>query len=186
MQLGNNKFLLLSDNGANSCLISRKAFHIDYINPHRKAVIKGCKNRYVSHGNLIESGRAIVISSNPDMEPIGIIINKAAIHDNDVSLLSEFQARDYGTIVNSIPQRHAALMNIDKAQYISPEPGIEIPFNIRQALVTLVIRPPTDAEMASDMIFHELTSADQWNPHAHNDSGSPNEVYAQWKHKYKT
>jgi len=26
-------------------------------------------------------------------------------------------------------------------------------------------------------MFYELTSADPWNPHAHNDSGSPNEVY---------
>ena len=55
MSLGDNQFLLLSDNGANSCLISRKACHIDYIDPHQKAVIRGCKDKYISHGNLIGS-----------------------------------------------------------------------------------------------------------------------------------
>ena len=171
MSLGDNQFLLLSDNGANSCLISRKAFHIDYIDPHRKAVIRGCKDKYVSHGNPIGSGRAVVVPNDPDAEPIGIIVNEAAIHDDDVSLLSEYQARDFGTIVNSVPRRHAREMNLEDAQYISPEADVRIPFRIRQALVTLVVRPPTVEELNSNMPFFELTSADRWDPLAHNDTG---------------
>ena len=171
MSLGDNQFLLLSDNGANSCLISRKAFHIDYIDPHRKAVIRGCKDKYVSHGNPIGSGRAVVVPSDPDADPIGIIINEAAIHDDDVSLLSKYQARDFGTIVNSIPRQHAREMDLEDAQYLSPEPDVRIPYRIRQALVTLVVRPPTAEELNSNMLFFELTSADRWDPLAHNEIG---------------
>ena len=102
MSLDGSKFLMLSDNGANSCLISRKAFYIDMIDPHRKAIIKGCKDRYVSHGNLIGSGRAVVVPADPCGEVFGIRIHEAAIHNDDVSLLSEYQAREFGTVINSV------------------------------------------------------------------------------------
>ena len=92
MSLDGHNYLLLSDNGANSCLISCKAFHIDSIDPHRKAIIKGCKDSYVSKGNPIGIGCAVVVGPDPRDPPIGIRISEAAIHQDDVSLLSEFQA----------------------------------------------------------------------------------------------
>ena len=110
------------------------------------------------------------------MEPIGIIIHEAAIHGNAIPLLSEFQAWDFGTIVNLIPKRHAAEMDMEKSQYLSPEPGVEIPFDIQQALITLIIHPPTPTELASNMVFHKLTAPTKWDPRAHNASSAPNDV----------
>ena len=72
MSLDGSKFLMLSDNGANSCLISRKAFHIDMIDPHPEAIIKRCKDRYVSHGNPIGSGHAVVVPTDPRDTIVGI------------------------------------------------------------------------------------------------------------------
>ena len=89
MSLGGQHFLLLSGNGANSCLISKHAFHIDHVDPLCKAIVKCCKDSYVSRGNPIGTGRAMVVV--PNHPPIGICIHEAAIHPNEVSLLSEYQ-----------------------------------------------------------------------------------------------
>ena len=64
MSIGDSKYLLLSDNVANSCLISEQAFHIDHKDPFRRAIIKGCKDNYISRGNPIGSGRAIIMTGN--------------------------------------------------------------------------------------------------------------------------
>ena len=128
MSLDGQNYLLLSDNGANSCLISRKAFHIDSIDPHRKAVMKGCKDSYVSKGNPIGVGRAVVVGTNPRDPPIGICISEAAIHHDDVSLLSEFQACGFDTVVNSIPRRHSTPHSM--AQSLCPSPDVTIPFQV--------------------------------------------------------
>jgi len=61
---------------------------------------------------------------------------------------------------------------MEDAQYLSPEPGVRIPFRVRQALMTLVVRPPTAEELNSNMPFFELTSPDRWDPLSHNDNGS--------------
>jgi len=169
MSLDGHHFLLLSDNGANSCLISRNAFHIDSIDPSRKAIIKGCKDSYVSRGNPIGTGRAVVVSSDPRAPLIGIRIHEAAIHNDDVSLLSEFQAREFGTVINSVARRHVK-DDHDNAQSLIPHPDIKIPFQVRQALMTLTIRRPTDTELTS-LTFHDLTSSERWFPHDHNDNG---------------
>ena len=168
MTLDGHNYLLLSDNGANSCLISRKAFHIDSIDPHRRAVIKGCKDSYISRGNPIGTGRAVVVGTDPRVPPIGIRINEAAIHHDEVSLLSEFQAREFGTVINSVARRHAK--NDPLAQSLIPHPDVHIPFQVRQALMTLTIRRPTADELL-DLKFHDLTSPVRWHPRDYNDDG---------------
>ena len=69
----------------------------------------------------------MVVGPDPRDPPIGIRISEAAIHD-DVPLLSEFQAREFGTVVNSIPRRHATHHSM--VQSLCPKPDITIPFQV--------------------------------------------------------
>ena len=84
----------------------------------------------MSHGNPIGTGRAVVIPSTPNAHPIGIRVHEAAIHHDAISLLSEYQARDFGVVINSMARRHLPTDSNDKAQYIAPTDGIRIPFQI--------------------------------------------------------
>ena len=133
------------------------------IDPHRKAIIKGCKDRYVSHGNPIGSGRAIVVPADLRGEVFGIRIHEAAIHNDDVSLLSEYQAREFGTVINSVALRHLP-HGTEHAQTLSLSEGVYIPFQVRQALMTLTVRPPTESELR-DVYFHDLTAETPWKPY---------------------
>ena len=78
--LEDNCFILISDNGANSCT---KAFHIESVVQHRFATIKGCKDSYVSKGNRIGTGLAVVITGLSECPLIGIQVNEAAIQDTE-------------------------------------------------------------------------------------------------------
>ena len=81
----NDTFIMISDNGANSCLISTKSFFIKSVVQNRFATIKGCKDSYDSNGNRIGTGLAVVVCQD---QVFGICINEAAIHDEDLTLLS--------------------------------------------------------------------------------------------------
>ena len=168
MSLDGHNYLLLSDNCANSCLISRKAFHIDSIDLHQKAIIKGCKDSYISKGNPIGVGRAVVVGTDPRDPPIRIHISEAAIHQDDVSRLSEFQAREFGVVVNSIPRCHST--NDSMAQSLCSNPDVSIPFQVRQTLMTLTVQRPTTDELVN-LKFNDLTVPERWHPHDFNDNG---------------
>ena len=79
--LKDNCFILILDNGANSCLISTKAFHIEPVVQHHFATIKGYKDSYVNKGIRIGTGLAVVITGLSEFPLIGIQVNEAAIHD---------------------------------------------------------------------------------------------------------
>ena len=160
-------FLLISDNGANGGLISTHSWKIMYVVPNRRATVHGAKNKYISRGNRIGAGRAVVVTK--DNELFGIEMHEQAIHDEKLTLLSEFQVSDHGVIVNSKSKKH--LLDHEGTtglQMISPEPDVTIPLEIRNALATLQIRKPTDEEMKT-MKFHKLTSDAPWVPRDHSD-----------------
>jgi hypothetical protein len=86
---------------------------------------------------------------------------------SNTSLLSEFQMREYGLIVDTIPERHT---NIDGKQgtqqiYI-PHEDVTFKLYITSALMTCPHRSPTDEEIAS-LPSITITSPDEWNPHDH-------------------
>ena len=97
------------------------------VDPHRKTIIKGCKDKYVSHGNPIGSGRAVVVPADPHDPVFGIQIHETTIHNDDVSLLSEYQVREFGITISSVAQRHLP-DDTDHAQSLSPSEGVHIPF----------------------------------------------------------
>ena len=101
---------------------------------------------------------------------MGIRIHEAAIHNDDVSLLSEYQAREFGTVINSVARRHLPDEAVH-AQSLSPAEDVYIPFQVRQALMTLTIRPPTEAELR-DLHFYDLTAETPWKPYEFNDDES--------------
>ena len=159
-----NSFIAISDDGANSNLISSLSFHIESVVPNRFATIKGCKNSYISRGNQIGTGLAVVVPNDPTKPLIGIRVHERAIHNEALSLLSEYQMAEYKVIVDSRAKHHLIDHEGNTGrQMISPSPGVEIALEIRSALMTLKLRKPTLDELEK-MVFHTLTSDEQWIP----------------------
>ena len=77
----------------------------------------------------IGSGHAVVVPPDPHGHTFGIRIHEAAIHEDDVSLLSEYQAREFGTVVNLVARRQLP-RDAAHAQTLSPSAGVYIPFQV--------------------------------------------------------
>ena len=69
-----------------------------------------------------------------------IEVNEAIyVENNDTSLLSTFQAREYGTIINDTAIRHGGTQNI-------LGDGYDLPLTVNRGLLTMDIRLPTEYE----------------------------------------
>ena len=106
MDCGDGTFLMIVDGGANSFLLSTKSWHIEDIVPNRRAIISGCKDSYVDKGNPIGTGLTILESSKPNGRTIALRVHEGAIHDDKITLMSTFQAREHGIIVDDTPKTH--------------------------------------------------------------------------------
>jgi len=109
---------------------------------------------------------AVVVCRN---QVFGIHVNEAAIHDEELTLLSEYQMAQYGIVVDPRARHHPVDHNGGFGrQMISPSEGVIIPLTIRSALMTMMIRKPTPEELET-MDFHTLTSDEEWLPKYHQD-----------------
>ena len=61
------------------------------------------------------------------------------VEDNETSLLSTFQAREYGIVINDTAHRHGGTQNI-------LADGYDLPLNLLRGLFTMNIREPTEYE----------------------------------------
>ena len=129
-------FVLSSDNGANSCIISTESFHI----ASWFATIKGCKIDYISKDNHNRTGLAVVVIGDLEQPFIGIQVNEAVIHDKALTLMSKYQMVEYDTIVDWRAKHYKVDHDeTTRKQIIPPCPVMEIPLEFNTALMTMKI-----------------------------------------------
>ena len=94
-------------------------------------------------------------------ETIILEINEAIyVKDNNTSLLSTFQAREYGVIINDIAKRHGGAQNIIAD-------GVELPLELKNGLMMTSVRTPTDDEIRNCTRV-VLTCDQPWEVQAYN------------------
>lgn len=113
------------------------------------------------------------------MEYSGLVLANSCIlnPNSNTSLLSEFQMRDYGLIVDSTSNRHRGVDGLPGRQHIvSKDDKVTIPLHLNRGLMVCNIRMPTEKEMEdytsekTEAII--LTAEGPWNPADHCDSPS--------------
>ena len=163
-----------SDGGANSGILGN-GWRLVY-KTHRKANITGFHPDFAKrNGCLI--GTFYTVAKDEDGREV-ILIYHEGVQNKDCqnSLLSEFQMREYGTIVDSTSKKHMAMNGEPGKQCMiviveEEDEGAEentaiIPFQNFACLMSFECREPTDDEIR-DLPKYVLTSPAVWEPSKH-------------------
>ena len=159
------------DSGADSSVIG-KGWYIEHhvMGPDGKP----------KHANLIGFNKHLSKRGLPVVCALAIVevgttkhllrIHQAVYNEKaDLTLLSDFQIKENGWIIDSTSRRHKSYNPDGQGhQQMQNDDGVIIPFSVRSCLMTFRIRSPTDAEMET-MIPVDLTSEAPWDPTLHVD-----------------
>jgi hypothetical protein len=166
-----NVLVCITDDGADSTIFGN-GWHITEIS-HRVANLVGFDATSArKHGLPICNGITAV-----DLESGTILLqvhegvhNKGSKH----TLISEFQVRNHGCILDSVAKQHRASTTTKGTQSFMPNDETIVPLNIQQCLMTFQHRMPTEAELDS-IVPIDITSPALWIPSDHYDDpyGAP-------------
>ena len=157
MFIEENRKLVIMDNGADTSVVGN-GWEVTAINPIRKAHVIGFDHKVAIKKNLdiVTAFTVVEINDTPVLFQINeAVYNPTAEH----SLLSEYQLRDFGVKVNSVPKKHGGEQNL----IIQDQ---EVPCGVKNCLIYFKCRLPTDEEM-DQLTPVVLTQGESpWNPKA--------------------
>jgi hypothetical protein len=139
---------------------------------HRTVNVIGFDKKH-AHRSGCPIGSAYSVMTDSDGKEFIAVAHEAVWNKgSNTSLLSEFQMREHGLIVDSTSKKHKNRDGSFGTQQIYiPNNDISIPLYLTSGLMTSPHREPTDEELAT-LPKVELTSPDIWNPrdHIHDDA----------------
>ncbi len=148
---------LIPDSGADTSNVGGPAWIVDTITG-RCVDVAGYDEHSGTRRESVPIGGAVtaVDLPAPCNETILVRINEATIIEDGNSLLSTFQARESGTVVEDCATKHGG------GSFIAAD-GYVLPLSIMHGLLALPIRRPTEDELKSCTMI-ELTSPEPWRP----------------------
>jgi Reverse transcriptase (RNA-dependent DNA polymerase) len=107
-------------------------------------------------------------------------VNEAAFNpESRVTLLSEYQVREFGCVIDSVSKSHktAHKGNQYGSQSFMPTEDVTIQLHSKAALMTFPISMPTEMDLLS-MDIIDITSDDPWVPHTYNSEDNATDPLA--------
>jgi hypothetical protein len=162
-------FYAISDAGADATIIG-DGWYVDEFMLHRKANIIGFDEKVARKNGLpivsayttvvLPDGRRVLLRAHE------VVYNKGSAF----TLLSEYQCRDYGCIVDSVSRAHRLTTTTNGTQCFQP-PSLDdpIPFELRGCLMAFQHYLPTRTDM-NTLTPVDITSKLPWDPNAHYES----------------
>ena len=96
--------------------------------------------------------------------PVLLKIHEAAyIKDSPITLLSEYQVREHGLVIDSVAQKHRTINNKYGTQQLYLNDVLRIPFVDQGGLMGFEILPYVDGDEAR-MEVHTITQNTPWKP----------------------
>ena len=173
IMLMDNQSIAIVDSSADTTVIGSKGFHIVATDPSRTATIVGYDPNVTRWRELpIVSG--ITVFDLPT-GPLLVMINEAIFNKHaEATILSEFQIREHGMLVDSVAKRHGGNQQIT---LLTDGQQLKIPLVLQSGLMHCKHRLPTSAEIekvvSGEVIPLAMTCGDQqWNPREFNDQSS--------------
>ena len=147
--------IMIMNNGADTCVLGQ-GWHVAQLHSTRKANVMGFDHHLAVKRNL-DIVDALTAVDTPK-QTILLQVNEAVYNPaSEHSLLSEFQIREYGTKIDSIPRRHGGKARMELGDEV-------VNFGLVDCLNYFKARVPTDQEL-NTLKPHELTQGIiQWNP----------------------
>ena len=170
----NNKIYAITDGGADSCILGKYATVLSYTG--RFANLVGYDpNTTITEKVPIVTALIKTTSSSTGNLPVILKIHEAPYNPHSpITLLSEYQIREYGLIIDSVAKKHRSSHGTNGTQLFQLNPWVHINFEDRGGLMGFEILPlEPDDENKYDIIT--ITSPEKWIPHKflktnHNDT----------------
>jgi hypothetical protein len=162
-------YYAISDAGADATIVG-DGWYIDTYMSHRKANVVGFDEKVARKNGLpivcayttvvLPDGRRILLRAHE------VVYNKGS----QFTLLSEFQCRDFGCIVDSVSRRHRLSDSAHGTQsFQPPDLDVPIPFELRGCLMAFQHFLPTRNDMEK-LTPVDITSSIPWDPNEHYES----------------
>jgi hypothetical protein len=158
----------ISDAGADATIVGDGWYIGEYME-HRKANIVGFDETIAQKNGLpIVTAYCVVVI--PDGTRVLLRAYEAVYNKGSaVSLLSEYQSRHHGCVVDSVSKCHKLNESAFGTQSFQPTDNIVIPFDLRGCLMAFEHNLPTRKDMES-LIPIDITSPEPWDPRKHYES----------------
>ena len=160
-----NKVYAISDGGADSVVLGKHAHVINQT---------GCFATLVGYDpKTTRSNRIPIVSAYLKVKahndiPVFLKVNEAVYHqDNPITLLSEYQIREYGYVIDSVATKHKRSSTEAGTQRLALSEYVHIPFEDRGGIMGFEILPITDDDFKDDEPLYdvfEVTGAKAWKP----------------------
>ena len=151
----------ISDSGADSCILGQHCHVISHTGRH--ACLIGYNPATTASAKVPIISGYIKVMSQAQI-PIVLQINEAPYNSNSpVTLLSEYQARDHGTIIDSVSCRHKTISGTFGTQRMMVSPTVCVSFVDRGGLMGFEVLPWEVGDEYRYEIF-EITSDKKWTP----------------------
>ena len=163
-----NQAMAYADGGADSCIGGNGWVVHAYTG--RKANLVGYDERNTKKDNLDIC--TLLTKVQPDLnKPAVILVAHEMVYNlgSSTTLISEFQVRNHGCIMDSVSKSHRlSLEGNHGTQTFYPRDDLAIPLHLKKGLMGFHISAPTKEEI--DSLEHiTITSDNVWNPYTHTD-----------------
>jgi hypothetical protein len=159
------KLYAISDGGADSCVLGKYARVINETG--RYATLVGY-DPMKTRSKRIPIVSAYVKVRAHNQIPIILKINEAPYHENNsITLLSEYQIREHGYLIDSVATKHLKSENEYGTQQLTLSRLLHVPFEDRGGIMGFEILPITDQDMHNGEPIYdvfEITSSQIWKP----------------------
>ena len=156
-----DKQYAISDSGADSSILGKYAHVISHTG--RFAYLVGYDPSTTRSAKIPIVSGYIKVMSQVDI-PIVLKINEAPYNAHSpITLLSEYQARDYGTIIDSVSSRHKTIHGTYGTQRMLVSRDVYVPFVDRGGLMGFEVLPWKEGDEEIYDVF-TITSDNKWTP----------------------
>jgi hypothetical protein len=154
----------ISDGGADSCILGKNTKVLSSIG--RYAILVGYDPASTRKDRVpIVTAIIKVKSSSTGNHPVLLKVHEAPYNPTGpISLLSEYQIREYGLVIDSVAKKHCSSKDTYGTQLFQVNHWVHINFEDRGGLMGFELLPiEPDDEDKYDIIT--ITSPEKWNPH---------------------
>ncbi|HEY8522856.1 MAG TPA: hypothetical protein VIL14_03765, partial [Nitrososphaeraceae archaeon] len=158
-----NKIYAISDGGADSCILGKYAKVIDYTGRYANLVGYDPKTTRTDKVPIVTA--LIKAISLIDKIPVILKVNEAPYNPSTpITLLSEYQIREYGLVIDSVAKKHYSSTKTKGTQRFQVNQWVHINFEDRGGLMGFELMPIEKGdEQRYDVIT--ITSPEKWIPH---------------------
>src|SRR6476620_3322109 len=159
-----NKVYAISDGGADSCIVGKYAKVLSYTGRYANLQGYDPKNTITKNVPIVTS-LIKVRSSSTGGYPVLLKIYECPMNgDSPITLLSEYQIREYGLVIDSVAKKHKSSHGKQGTQRFEINSWVHIDFEDRGGLMGFEILPIEDGDEDKYETF-TITSPERWNPH---------------------